>query len=494
MAAPVVTRLVAGSSSVATTTVTFAAQPAGTLLILSYAGDDYATTAGAGRPESTGWTQATSQRGSGQFHGSGIWYKITPGGETTVQYTIGSASRSAYNLIAASGIAASGTLVAANSTHSNGSSPSMTTPAVVGGTGERLAIALVTGSNGASLLTAPGTWLNSYADQGAGLSTTAPGLVAAFATLYLATGGSTSSGASFVGTTPEARSGHLAIFAVASGGGGFSGSIALGGSGTQTRAGVPGFKATQALSGAGTQTRAGSPAIPGSAGLSGSGTIGISGSPGHRGSAGLSGVGQLGAVGVVGFSGSIALSSPGEMDTDGAPGFLSLVGASGSGSQQGAGEPAVSNGFNLSGDGVLTFTSSDSHGGTVELSGSGTLALFGLPSISAKVSLSGTGSLVLSGSSPGAGDIALSGSGSLVVSGSPSTGSSFGLSGEGFLAPKGSPKFFGVMALGGVGSLTLSAVTPSMKRAMRWNGIEFVGLRQFRWDGAIYLPVKVAVK
>mgnify|MGYP003409231804 FL=1 len=52
MADPTITQLAAGSSSVATTTVSFTAQPAGALLVLAYAADDYATASGAGRPES----------------------------------------------------------------------------------------------------------------------------------------------------------------------------------------------------------------------------------------------------------------------------------------------------------------------------------------------------------------------------------------------------------------------------------------------------------
>jgi hypothetical protein len=221
MADPTITSLTAGSSSVATTTVSFSAQTAGTLLLLSYAGDDYHTTSGSGRPESSSWTQVPncSQRGSGQFHGSALWYKFSTGSETSVQYTIGSASRSTYKLIALTDIDSGSPVDASNSQHANGSVSTYTTPSVSTTAGRRCAVAVIGGSHGASLLTAPGTWLNSYVSQGAGLSTSAPGLATAHATLTFDGGGSTSSGATFTGTTPEARSGHIVVFKVASGGG-----------------------------------------------------------------------------------------------------------------------------------------------------------------------------------------------------------------------------------------------------------------------------------
>lgn len=220
MADPTITSLTSGSSSVATTTVSFSGQAVGTCLVLSYVGDDYHTISGSGRPESTGWTNFPncSQRGAGQFHGSAVWYKIADGSETSVQYTIGSASRSTYKLIALTDIDNASPVDIGNSQHANGSVNTYTTPTVTTSAGRRCAVAVIGGSNGTTLLTAPGSWLNSYTPQGAGLSTSVPGLATAHATLTFDGGGSTSSGATFTGTTPEARSGHIAVFKVATAG------------------------------------------------------------------------------------------------------------------------------------------------------------------------------------------------------------------------------------------------------------------------------------
>lgn len=221
MADPTITSLAAGQGATgsATTTVSFTGQAVGTLLVLSYAGDDYHTTSGTGRPESTGWTNATSQRGAGQEHGSAIWYKIADGSETSVQYTIGSASRSCYKLIAADNITPVSPLDIANSQHVNSSSSSYTTPSVTTTAGRRLAVGVMGANNAANLFTDANTWLNSYVDQGHGTSTSTPGLITAHGTLIFDGGGSTSTGASYMGAAGVARSGHIAVFKVATGGG-----------------------------------------------------------------------------------------------------------------------------------------------------------------------------------------------------------------------------------------------------------------------------------
>lgn len=101
MADPVPTEIAAGTSSTATTTASFSAQTAGTLLTLYVASDDYRTTSGTGRPESTGWTLLQGQQGN---LGGYVWYKLSTGSETSVQYTIGSASKSVYRVGAATNI------------------------------------------------------------------------------------------------------------------------------------------------------------------------------------------------------------------------------------------------------------------------------------------------------------------------------------------------------------------------------------------------------
>src|SRR5690349_25131044 len=65
---------------------------AGELIVLVVSADDYNTTPPTGYTESTG----CGQEG---FLGHYLWWKIAAGGETSVQYTIGSAVPSAWCLL-----------------------------------------------------------------------------------------------------------------------------------------------------------------------------------------------------------------------------------------------------------------------------------------------------------------------------------------------------------------------------------------------------------
>jgi hypothetical protein len=98
------TQLATGTSAVATTTCNFGSTPAAnTLLFLVVGADDYRTTSGAGRPESTGWILPTG--GSQQTNlGFYFWYKLASGSESSVQYTIGSASPSVWAVGAVPGV------------------------------------------------------------------------------------------------------------------------------------------------------------------------------------------------------------------------------------------------------------------------------------------------------------------------------------------------------------------------------------------------------
>ena len=138
MADPTVTLLTSGSSATATTTVSFSAQTAGTLLVLIYGGDDYRTTSGSGRPESTGWTLISDQH---TFLGHAAWYKIAAGSETSVQYTIGSASPSCYQLITATNIDGTTPVDISNGQLAQSSLNNYTTPSVTTTAGRRLGIA-----------------------------------------------------------------------------------------------------------------------------------------------------------------------------------------------------------------------------------------------------------------------------------------------------------------------------------------------------------------
>lgn len=137
MADPVVTSLASGGSSTAATTVSFTAQPAGTLLLLSVSSDDYRLTTGTNRPENTGWTLVQAGQ---DFLGAYLWYKITNGSETSVIYGIGSATASSYALAAATNIDQTTPAdVSAAPTHTHGGYTTPT-PSIIPTTGRRLII------------------------------------------------------------------------------------------------------------------------------------------------------------------------------------------------------------------------------------------------------------------------------------------------------------------------------------------------------------------
>ena len=124
---PVPSLLSSGVSATATTTVSFTAQAAGNLLVLFVAADDYRTTSGTGRPESTGFTLLTNGD-QHTFLGHAGWYKLTDGAETSVQYTIGSASKSTYQLCMATNIDQVTPLDIANGTFTQASATTYATP------------------------------------------------------------------------------------------------------------------------------------------------------------------------------------------------------------------------------------------------------------------------------------------------------------------------------------------------------------------------------
>jgi hypothetical protein len=211
MADPVATALVSGESATATTTVNFSAQTAGSLLYLAYVGDDYKT----GNP--SGWSLAYGSPGAGEFHGHAVWYKIANGSETSVQYTIGSASKSVYVLGVVTNIDNASPLDIANGQSVNSSSNSYTTPSVSTSAGRRIGIAFIGGSNSGTVSTGVDTWLNSYAELQDQQTAATVGLELGVATLVFDGGGSTSSGASYSGGwTPQCTSGMIAVFKNAS--------------------------------------------------------------------------------------------------------------------------------------------------------------------------------------------------------------------------------------------------------------------------------------
>lgn len=215
MADPTVTQLAAGTGTTATTTVSFTAQAAGTLLLLGVASDDYRTTSGASRPESTGWTLISDQH---TFLGHAVWYKIAAGSETSVQYTIGSASPSAYWCGSATNIDNTTPVDVSNGQFAQSSSNTYTTPTVTTTSGRRIAFGSIGGSNGGTNWTGMGSWTNSYIECGDQVSNPASGTKDIIGVAYLIFdgGGSTSTGATYSPGNAEARTGIIAVFKVAS--------------------------------------------------------------------------------------------------------------------------------------------------------------------------------------------------------------------------------------------------------------------------------------
>lgn len=216
---PVATQITQGDSNLASVTVSFSAQAAGTLLVLDMLGDDYST----GTP--SGWTQI-QDIGSAEssFHGHTAWYKIASGAETSVVYTIGSASKSTYILMGFTNIEPTSSLdVSAkqntNSDGANYATPTSPTTAV----GRKYAIGLIgfhTGGSGA-YYTAIDTWTNSYAEVGQVLSAgAAPSFAIGVGGLAFDGGGTTSTQANFTPTNANSRSSIIAVFKVAAGGSG----------------------------------------------------------------------------------------------------------------------------------------------------------------------------------------------------------------------------------------------------------------------------------
>lgn len=214
---PVATEIAGANSSTATTTVAFTARSAGELLVLSVASDDYATTAGAGRPESTGWTLLDSEQGNLGLY---VWWKIAAAGEASVQYTIGSATRSSYAVQSISNIDTVSPLGVSNSNQSGVAAvrANHTTPAITPTAGSRWIVVATIGSTG-NVTAGPYTWTAPYAEVSERYNTAGyrPGVTVA--TLVLDGGTSTSGTATFATTTSDQSMGIIAAWKNAVGGG-----------------------------------------------------------------------------------------------------------------------------------------------------------------------------------------------------------------------------------------------------------------------------------
>lgn len=212
---PTVTNSANGTNNTATTNASFGfTATAGRLLVVTVGSDDYKTGDPSGYTLSTGMSQQT-------FLGSYVWWKIAAGGETSVSYTIGSASPSAWTVTEFDNVDATpydisnGQLVASGAT-------TYTTPSITPSTGRRLILAVIGGSRNPPAITDLNTWLNGYTEVNQSFNNSgATGDITGIAMLVMDGNGSTttSSGATY-STTPDARTAHIISFNVASGGGG----------------------------------------------------------------------------------------------------------------------------------------------------------------------------------------------------------------------------------------------------------------------------------
>lgn len=160
MADPTPVEIAGNTSTTATTTVNFTAQTAGRVLILTVAADNYRTASGSGRPESTGWTPLHGQEGN---LGHYTWYKISAGSETSVQYTLTGAARSAYSLASLDEMDASP--LGATNTSATGVTSNQPTPSAVAAVtptaGSRWCVVACVGTTGANT-SGPYTWAGGY--------------------------------------------------------------------------------------------------------------------------------------------------------------------------------------------------------------------------------------------------------------------------------------------------------------------------------------------
>lgn len=216
MAASVVqSKVGAQNTGLATVAATWnTAATAGNLLIIAVGADDYAATPPTGFTQSTGCKQET-------FLGSYLWWKVAAGGETSVNYTIGSASPSCWITAEISGLTST-PYDTSNGQFQQSASSSYTTPAITPSTGDRYLLAAMGFSN-SNAFTSVDTWLNSFTEIQEINTTLGSGTrdQIGLASRSVTGNGSTtfSSGATSTSTgTPQSQTGIIIAFLVAAAG------------------------------------------------------------------------------------------------------------------------------------------------------------------------------------------------------------------------------------------------------------------------------------
>lgn len=207
----------AQNTGLATVTASHSAAAAGNTLILLVASDDYRTTAGGGRPESSGYALVTG--GSQQtFLGHYMWTKVASGGETSVQYTIGSAATSCWELYEVSGLDTVTPVDVSNGQFAQSASLTYTTPSITPTAGDRWILGSIGGSRGSSGMTDLNTWLSSFTelnDTATVLGSGTRDIVGAAALTVTANGSTAYSTGATYNAAPDARTAIIAAFKLA---------------------------------------------------------------------------------------------------------------------------------------------------------------------------------------------------------------------------------------------------------------------------------------
>lgn len=325
-----------GTSTLATVTVSFpVATTPGNVVVLTISADDYNTSPGAGWTESTGMEQMVN-------HGGYLWWRKS-NGETSFQYTIGSATNSSWTIAEYSGLEAAPYWGSAGKS-ANGFDKTYTTPSLTPPAGDYLMVAAVNFNRNSSSHSGNSVtgWTNSFTGlQDIGSGGSGSNCTASQAYRAVTADGSTaySTGAtSNIDVT--SASGLIIAFKVASGGGGSvaeadgtaAGSSAVSGVGNTAKAAVGTIAGTGAASAAGNARRATTGSAAGVGAATGLATkvasaVGIAaGSAAAIGAAGvrLSTDGQASGVGAATGVGASTRSSEGS-----AVGSSAMVGQTG---------------------------------------------------------------------------------------------------------------------------------------------------------------------
>jgi hypothetical protein len=311
-----------------------------------------------------------------------MWWKISTGAETSVQYSIGSATVSAHAVTAATNI--DPTPVDTSSSQQNATTAgSYATPSVTPSSGRMLAVGSVAGARGSWAGQSMGSWTNSYTE----IHDVVTGGVAyndilGVAYLVLNGGVSTSTTGTFSATADRATS-IIGIFKGDSGATNYNGTATLAGTGSITASGVVGKAASATLAGTGSISATGVVGKASTATLAGTGAISATGSvtSGLSGSATLTGTGAISATGVVGKAATATLTGTGAVTATGVVGKVATATLAGTGAITATGTAGTS--------GALT--------GTATLAGTGTITATGVKGLRPTATLAGTGTIAASG-------------------------------------------------------------------------------------------------